>query len=242
VNAPVIVTDAIVIQAIRHTDTTMVVTLLTQELGRIAMVVSSNRRSRKQSVIPLLAPLSLVSIEAYMHKSTRMPRITEIHCRYPLATLHFNAVRRSIAMFISELLVRTLRDEGRDENLYNMIDDSIRMLDGGLEGESNFHILFMYKLASVLGFEPDIAATSYPFFDMEEGCMTSQIPFHRHYLSGEEKALFVRLARADIAHLADIAQNVEERTTLIKILEDYFRLHIPQFEGLNSPYILSLLR
>jgi DNA repair protein RecO (recombination protein O) len=77
---------------------------------------------------------------------------------------------------------------------------------------------------------------------MEEGCMTSQIPFHRHYLSGEEKALFVRLARADIAHLADIAQNVEERTTLIKILEDYFRLHIPQFEGLNSPYILSLLR
>ncbi len=241
-NAPVIITDAIVIQTIRHTDNTMVATLLTEQFGRMAMIVSVNRRSHKQSVIPLLAPLSLVTVEAYAHRGNKLPRITEIHCRYPLSSIPFSAVQRSIAMFMGELLARTLRDEGRDEHLYNMIDESIRLLDSGLPGEHNFHILFMYRLASALGFEPDIAATSLPFFDMVDGVMTAQIPLHRHFLSGDEKSLFTRLARTDVSHLADIAQNVEERNTLIKILEDYFRLHIPQFERLNSPYILSLLR
>lgn len=241
-NAPDTITDAIVIQALHHTDTTMVVTMLTKDFGRTAMVVSTNRRGRKQSTMPLLAPLTLVTVAFNSHHGNRLPRITEIHCRYPLSTIPFNAVRRSIALFMGELLARALRDEGRDDNLYNLIDESIRLLDSGVAGEHNFHILFMYRLAAALGFEPDLTDATLPYFDMVEGIMTSALPLHRHYLMNYEKELFARLYRATFDNLGAIASNIDERTTLIKILEEYYRHHLPQFEGLNSPYILSLLR
>lgn len=233
-------TRGIVLSHVKYGDNSIVVNIYTKLLGRQGFIVGNSNRNHR-NIIPLLMPLSMVEIEAANRPHTTLQRIKNLHVARPLRTIPFNAARRSISMFITELLTKSLRDEGADESMFRFLSESIETLDSGIEGECNFHIYFMLGLAQRLGFSPDMSQSELPIFDLSEGIFTAQLPMHQYIIINDDLQLWRKLLYAENGDLPHIASSRTERARLVEMLQDYFKLHIPSFGSLNSCAILQQL-
>jgi DNA repair protein RecO (recombination protein O) len=81
-------------------------------------------------------------------------RVAEVKCRYTYKSIHYNVVKSSVAIFITELLYKTLREEEANPELFEFLEDSFRYYDQAEEHFMNFHIQFLFKYARYQGIEP----------------------------------------------------------------------------------------
>lgn len=238
--APTIKTSGIVLSCIKYGENCVIVNILTEEMGRQAYMVKLTGQIRR-TMLPLMQPLTIVDLEAYLNPHQTVQKIKEAHIAHPLVSIPFDPVKRAIAMFMTELVVKTLRSDEPDTNIYKFVHFAVETLDDGLPGIYNFHIFFMFKLARFLGFEPDMSLVGYPVFDLQEGQYRSSLPIHRHILTGDDLNLWSRMAELSIDSLASVPFSQSERQRLINLLEQYYILHIPTFNGLNSASVLHQL-
>lgn len=229
------------LNAVKYGEGSAIVNILTQDYGRIAYMVKVSGQHRRVT-LPLMQPLTIVELEAYNNHKVTVQKIKEVHVAVPLMRLPFDPIKRSIGMFITELISKSLRNEIVDGHLYEFIRNSILALDEGMEGIYNFHLYFMFKLTRLLGFEPDMTYQGAgAIFDMVDGIFTQRMPLHNHILSGAEVELWQKVANMDINHLNETALSRIDRQNLINMMEQYYMLHIPGFQGLNSAGILAEL-
>lgn len=229
------------LNAVKYGEGSAIVNILTQDYGRIAYMVKVSGQHRRVT-LPLMQPLTIVELEAYNNHKVTVQKIKEVHVAVPLMRLPFDPIKRSIGMFITELISKSLRNEIVDGHLYEFIRNSILALDEGMEGIYNFHLYFMFKLTRLLGFEPDMTYQGAgAIFDMVDGIFTQRMPLHNHILSGAEVELWQKVANMDIDRLNETALSRIDRQNLINMMEQYYMLHIPGFQGLNSAGILAEL-
>ncbi|MCQ2226815.1 MAG: DNA repair protein RecO [Bacteroidales bacterium] len=233
-------TEGIVLTCVKYGDNSVIVNILTEKIGRQAYLIGIQGK-RRRTMLPLLQPLTVVNLEVSNSNRSQLQKIREAHIALPLTKLPFDPVRRSIAMFMTELLVRSLHDEMPEGNFYEFVRNSVLALDEGMPGIYNFHIYFMLRLARMLGFEPDLTPTLGNIFDLVGGTFTSQMPLHKHVLTGDDALLWSRLAELNISDLSAPCFTRTERQRMLSLLESYYTAHIPSFQGLNSTAILSAL-
>lgn len=239
--SPTIKTQGIVLNAVKYGEGSAIVNILTEGYGRVAYMVKVSGQHRRVT-LPLMQPLTIVDLEAYNNHKVSVQKIKEVHVSVPLVRLPFDPVRRSIGIFITELIAKSLRNEIVDGHLYEFVRDSIFALDEGMDGLYNFHLYFMFRLTRLLGFEPDMTYQGAgAVFDMVDGVFTQRMPIHNHILAGSEVTLWSTLADMDISQLDKTQLSRQERQELIRIMEQYYMLHIPGFQGLNSAEILGAL-
>ena len=148
----------IVLHTLKYGDTSLIVHGYTQEEGRVSFILrgafrSSRSRSRTSAHgTVLLHPLSIVNYEASRSPKGSMAYLREFSPKYRLNSIREDFDKISIAMFISELLYRTLLHSERDEELYAFLEDAVLKLEA-LEGSpANFHLWFLDRYAAFLGF------------------------------------------------------------------------------------------
>jgi DNA repair protein RecO (recombination protein O) len=73
-------------------------------------------------------------------------------CRFPDHALHF--IKSGIAIFMTEVLSKTLKEETSNYDLFRFLLHSILYLDNQDKGYENFPIQFLLKLSRYLGFAP----------------------------------------------------------------------------------------
>lgn len=233
-------TEGIVLNSIKYGDNSIIVNILTQLLGRQAYMIKVNGKNRR-SILPLMQPLSIVDFEAVQNNKATIHRLAEVHIGTPLSNLHFDPIKRSIALFITELLQKSVRNDIVDDNFYLFARNSVLALDEGMGGVHNFHLYFMWKLMRLLGFEPDVSCPAQGLFDMVDGCFVNRLPIHKHILSGTDVDLWLTLSQLTLENIATIQLNRHQRQRMITLMEQFYSLHIPSFVGLNSASVLSSL-
>ena len=151
-------TDAIVLALQPQSDKAHLLHAYTRAGGRVNYKVYGLGRHHSAG---LYTPLSLVQITAdYPSASSRLASVRETTpiTANPLPT---NLYKNTIALFLSEVLYRTLRHPMPDEQLYDFLESAVRHLYSLPEDESNrmelsnFHIVFLMSLAAKLGFAID---------------------------------------------------------------------------------------
>lgn len=238
--SPTVKTSGIVLSCVKYGENCVIVNILTEHIGRQAYMVKVTGQTRR-SMLPLMQPLTIVDLEAYQNPHQTVQKIREVHIAHPLVSIPFDPVKRAIAMFITELIVKSLRSDEPDKNIYDFVKFTVTTLDEGLPGIYNYHLFFMFKFARFLGFEPDMSMAQYTVFDLQEGQYLLHLPIHRHTITGDDLALWSRLAELSIDNLSEISFSQSDRQRLINMLEQYYILHIPNFNGLNSTSVLHQL-
>ena len=77
------------------------------------------------------------------------------------------------------------------------------------------------------------------FFDMMEGCYTYLPPTHAYAIRPPETEALPVLARLNYASMRVLKWNREQRGRCLKLLNDFYRLHIPSFPELQSLDVLT---
>lgn len=234
-------TTGIVLHSIKHGDSSIIITVYTEQFGRVAYMIHG--ANKKKSVVrsALIQPLSIVEMDVFHSPGKDIQRIKDIRMKYQFNGIPIHPVKNSLALFVSEMLYRVLRQTEPDERLFLFLENSIQQLDHCDVGLANFHLVFLLKLTRYLGFEPNADSDHSKYFDLMNGIFQLEKPLHTHYLLPEPTNYFAEVLEADYSTMQNLAFSRAVRMQLLESIIEYYRLHIPEFKGLNSLSILQSL-
>ena len=234
-------TAAVVLRTLKYKDTKLIADTYTEEQGRVSFVVSVPR-SRKSVLKPVLfQPLALVEVEADFRPHAGLQQLKGVRALRPYATLPYDPRKSAIALFLSEFLCRALREAGPDYPLYAYLCHSLQWLDECGEGFANFHLVFLMRLSRFLGLYPNLEGYAEgDYFDLRAACFTHLRPGgHADYLGPQEASRLVMLMRMNYETMHLFAMNRSERMRCLELLNEYYRLHLPDFPELKSLEVLK---
>jgi len=234
-------TRGIILHSIKHTDSSTIITAYTEQFGRASYMVHGVNKKKSVCRAALLQPLSLVEMDVIHLPGRDLQRIKEMQIDYQFIGLPYDPVKNSLALFLSEMLYRTLRQNEPDENLFLFLENSIQQLDCGELGISNFHLVFLLKLTRYLGFEPNRDDDTIRYFDLMNGVFQNEKPLHTHYLTPEHSVDFAAILHSDYKSMYQLVLSREKRAKLLESVVEYYRLHIPDFNGVHSLAVLQSL-
>ncbi|UQD55449.1 DNA repair protein RecO [Flavobacterium sp. K5-23] len=229
-------TKAIVISSIKFQEKGLIVKCFTQSHGLKSYFVRDAFSGRKSNQkIAYFQPLSILEIEAVHKNKGTLENFKEIKLSVPFQSIHSDIYKSTIVMFISEILHHSIHEEEKNESLFDFLEAALLWLDNHDE-IANFHLILMLGTTKHLGFYPDISDMDMPFFEMTEGVFT---PLHAiNSLTEHETNLFKKLIGLKFDNDQKIF-HVIERQIVLKILIDYYSLHL---DGFRKPKSLDVLK
>lgn len=232
-------TRGIVLHTLKYGDSSLIVDVYTESGGNVSFLVRTPR-GRKASVRGVFfRPLTLLELDYELRPKASLQRIKDVRVHYAYRSLLYQPYKAAIALFLAEFLYRALRHETCNPPLFAYLYHSLQWLDQREGSFANFHSVFLLRLTRFLGFYPN--AEEYhagDFFDLQNACFVGRRPLHAACLPPEEAALIPRLMRMnyDTMHLFVFSR--AERNRLLSVLNDYYRLHVPDFPELKSLDVL----
>lgn len=232
----------IVLHTIKHSDRGVVVQCYSRENGRESLYF--RLASRNRTACPYLHRLNILDIVASNHGSS-MPTINEISPCSDFSAIRTDIYKSTIAIFISELLLKSIKESEANPLLYNYLESSINMLENMPERGMNFHIHFIVHLTRFLGFMPvDNYSGQEPVFDFEKACFTPTGTGTAgrgetgKTLSEKESLLLHQLINTQAMELNSIECSGTVRHDFAKKMVEYISLHLDTRIELKSLDIL----
>jgi DNA repair protein RecO (recombination protein O) len=236
-------TRGVVLHTLKYNDTTLIVDLYTEAIGRASFALSASRSRKSPAKAALFQPLALVEIVVDVRPGSTLYRIKEAKSDYPFASIPFDPYKSAIALFVAEFLYRAVREETENAPLFTYLAHSIAWLDECGSGFANFHLVFLMRLSRFLGLYPNLSDFhDGDYFDLLNGCFTTCCPqLHKAYLQPEEAARICTLMRMNYDTMHLFAMNRTERNRCLLVINEYYRLHLPDFPALRSLDVLREL-
>jgi len=217
-------TRGIVISYMRYRETSILVNVYTAEMGISSYIENGVRSAKAKHKMALFQPLTLLDLEVYHKPGKGLHRISEAKCFFPYQAIPFDIAKSSLALFLSEVLNKVLKEEEANPALFEFLSDSMQYLDRASEHFENFHLQFLWQLAAFLGFGAGNAAEFYQQLKAA-GCIVPNFT--------ELDALI----HANYGH--PIVLHRSERKELLAGMLNYYQLHMENFGEIRSLQILQ---
>jgi DNA repair protein RecO (recombination protein O) len=144
-------TRGVVFRFTRYGDTSIIVTIFTEAFGLQTYIVNGVRSKTARSKIALYQPLTLLDLVVYHKENASILRIKEVKCLHPYQHIGPDMRRTCVALFVDEIINKTVKEESHAQELCAFLIDSLIALDTTPQPE-NFHLVFLVQLSRLLGF------------------------------------------------------------------------------------------
>ncbi len=240
-------TRGIVLRVIKYGETSLVVTVFTELFGVQAYMVNGARSSKKTgSKAVLYQPASLLDMEVYHYEQKNIQRIKECSWSYLEHEVLSNVVKNSIALYMMELLYKTLKQPEQNTDLFYFCEDALQQLDKAPANiAANFPLFFTLHLSHFFGFrindiEPELMESDALYLDLQEGIFTDQHPSHLYFLEKEDALITAELLQImQPAELEQVRLHHQKRRALLNRYLEYYALHIPDFGNMKTLAVLQ---
>ena len=227
---------------IKYNDTSNIVDVYTELNGRMSFLTPIPRSKKSAVKTVLFQPLSVVEVEVEIRTNSSLHRIREAKVLFPFSSIPYNPYKSAIALFMAEFLYRALREETDNTPLYAYLLNSIQWLDGCEREFANFHLVFLMRLSRFLGLYPNTEEYHRgDYFDLLNAEFTSRQPLHHSFLRSEEAYKLLQLIRMNYETMHLFEMNRSERNRCLTVINEYYRLHLPDFPVLKSISVLQEL-
>ena len=183
-------------------DKSLVLHTLSPEWGRRSFITGVSRKAH----MALFMPLSLLEGEVIENSKSDLWRLSEVCASVPLNGIRGDVRKNTMTLFLSEVLLRTLRDGANEPGLFDWCCRSILTLDAMESDFSNYHLRFLLEFAGALGFSPSLE-------DLMPFC-------------GEHLEVVRSLLRSSAAESMLIPMSGAQRNAVAALLLDYIGYHI----------------
>lgn len=232
-------TRGIVLQTIKYGETSVIAEIYTEEKGLRKYIINSVRSKKARFHASNLQVMSLLELVIYHREDRDLNHVKEIRSAHVYQALPFEVTKGTLALFMAEIIRKTIRESEENRNLFGFLYDFFVFLDETNQSVNNLHLYFLIELSAFLGFLP---AGEYgektPFFDLQEGAFVNSIPGHRYYLDEQLGGLLQDLLHCKLMLCHQIKMTGAQRRSLLYYLLDYFKLHMDFLPAINSPQVL----
>lgn len=235
-------TKAVVLKIIKYNDRSNIVDIYTDKFGRCAALVGISRSPRAKIKSNLFQPLSLLDLNLSKTNKSALFRIKDVKANYVFQSIPFHPVKASMAFYIAEFLGYALKDEEPNLPLFAYLENSLLWFDESSASYANFHLVFLIRLSLFLGVYPNYEDYHIgDYFDLLNASFTSSKPFHSSFLSSAESAAILNLMRMNYDTMHVFKFSRQDRNRILTILNEFYKIHIPNFPDLKTIAILKEL-
>ena len=232
-------TRGIVFHKIKYSESSLIVKVYTEKFGLQSLMARGTRSKKSKLKAGLFQHLSLLDLVIYRNKKKDIHHIKEVKPAYSFSSIPFDIRKSSLIIFMNEVLYKSIKEEEKNEALFQYLYNSIQILDMKKEGIGEFHLLFLIQLSKFLGFFPERNfSKEKQTFDLQEGKFfktteTSELLMNSPY----SQYLFQLLSLTFYSqkHLK-IPGNL--KNDFLEYLLKYYRIHLPDFGELLSHIVL----
>ncbi len=232
-------TRGIVFHRFNYSESSVIAKIYTEQFGLCSYLIQGARKKKSLVKANFLHPLSLVELVAYHKETSGLQKMKELKNAHPFLSIPNDISKTSIAIFLSEILFRSIKEETANKEKFDFIFNSVKMLDE-IENPANFHLVFLIKLSKLLGFFPHSTAPGgASFFDLPEGVFSEEKPNHAHVVSPPFSEIFFQFLKYDFSDGEKIKLTRKTRQILLEKIIDYYRLHIAGMQEIKSRQVLE---
>ena len=150
-------TRGIVFRFVKFGETSIIANIFTEQFGLQSYMIKGVRSNSRKSKIALFQPLTLLEMVVYHKENAGIMHIKEVKCFHPYQYINGDVRKATIAMFINEVLNKSVKEQSHAQDIFNFIADSLIYLDT-LQHPENFHLRFLIGLSKHLGFGPKLSS------------------------------------------------------------------------------------
>ncbi len=234
-------TRAIALKAIRYGESSLIVKLITEDLGLQSFIIKGALKKGAKIRSALFQPLTLLSIVRNKGKG-ELAYLKEAGVEYSFQTIPFDINKNAIVLFLCELITKSIQDSETDIELFGFIFDSLIHLDEAEENYADFPLKFAIELSRLLGFAPN--TNDYKeghVFDLNEGHYCNSSTNIIFPIEGECNKVFKELCDTSIFDDIRLGISNEVRRKMLGYIITYYRLHVNGFKEMNSNEILRTI-
>jgi len=148
-------TKGIVLSYIKYGETSVIVRIFTREFGLKSYIINGARSKTSKSKMALYQPLTLLDLVIYDKESSSLNRISEAKLLMPFQLVPFDFLRSGIAMFMAEVMGKSVFEGYQNEEFFDFLESTIRLLDEKETGLVHFPLVFLWESSKYLGFAPE---------------------------------------------------------------------------------------
>lgn len=229
-------TNGIILQNTKYQDKNSILKVYTLQHGIQSYVVNIGQSGKSKIKPAHVIGLNQIEFIEQTKQSRSVQRINDIHVSYIYQSLFSNPVKNTISIFLNEVLLKALKEQHQNEELYRFVTESLIIFDNQDYETTNFHLHFMVELSKHLGFFPNNNYNKQNcLFDLQDGIFVADVPVHLYYADSE---LSFQLSEL-LSHKSNFSCNARTRADLLQILITFYRLHLPNFGEIKSIQVLK---
>jgi DNA repair protein RecO (recombination protein O) len=211
-------THGVVFRFTKYGETSIIVSIFTSQFGLQSYIINGARSKSGKGKIALYQPLTLLDLVVYHKETGGIMRIKETKCLYPYQHVGTDVKKTTIALFIEELVNKSIKEEAHPSELCEFLIRSLIQLDT-TDKPGNFHLIFLVRLSRLLGFQPQSAA------EVLGG----------RVMDYEEEDVLNRILKDD----TEVPMTNQQRRNILDALLRFYSMHVDNFGQMKS---LSVLR
>jgi DNA repair protein RecO (recombination protein O) len=219
-------TKGIVINYVKLKETSIVVTIYTQQFGIRSYIENSARSTKAKNKMALFQPLTMLDLVVYEQPNKNISRISEMRCNHAYLTIPYKIEKSTLAIFLTEVLKKTLKEETENPMLFDFLEYSFLNFDV-VDKVATFHLVFLLQLSNYLGFS--FEDTDYIIAEFKEIGVKA--------FSNEAYLNLKILLNASYENLPNMATAIKAET--LELILAFYKIHVSGFHELRSLPILK---
>ncbi len=228
-------TRGIVLNHIKYSETSVIATIYTESFGRQSYIINGVRSKKAKIKANIFQPLFLLNMEVYHKPKRDLQRLKEIQNAFVFSALPYDLRKSTLAIFIAEILYKTIQEQEPNHELFEYLFNSIQLLDLKEKGLSGFHIYFLIHLTKYLGFFPNNNhSETNCYFDLKAGSFMQIKPMYPFCLDKNQSVIFNKMLKFSEDQHEDCKMGYKERIQLLEKILEYYVLHIEGVKSIKS--------
>ncbi|HTL10493.1 MAG TPA: DNA repair protein RecO [Chitinophagaceae bacterium] len=246
--ATVFSTKGIVLRTVKYGETSIIASIYTELFGLQSYLVNGVRSAGKKGPgrASLFQPGALLDMVVYHNDLKNLQRIKEFKWGYLYQHIFSSIFKNAVALFMVELLTKTIKQPEQNTDLFYFIEDAFMHLDASSpDVAGNFPLFFSLHLATLYGFRlSDEYSANNCYLDLQEGEFVPEQPVHPYFLGEPYSAITSQLLKTQQPQeLSGIPLNQETRRVLMTAYQQFYALHIADFGVMKTlPVLQEVLR
>lgn len=233
-------TRAVLLHTIKYSDSSVIAKAYTESHGIVPFMVYVGKGKKAPSKSVLLQPLTLLEVTFNPDSRSGIKRPRSWERSEALKATPFDTIKSSIALFIAEVVLRSIGEEEPNPELFKYLHGAVKMLDSSNENCSNFHLNFMIGFTRFLGFLPN--RRSYVpnrMFHLVEGEFVPQQNVDPYHVDSGLSGSLYKLLCGNLENHSSVKLDTETRRGLLAVLIQYYKLHLEGMKDIRGHLILQ---
>ncbi len=233
---PIIKTEAVILKSNNYRETSKIITFYTRSHGKLKGI-AKGVRSTKTKWGGALQSMAMLNIMFYFKENRTLHLVSGADQFRSISSIYDDFDKMQIGYRMVELVNRTTPEYQENAKIFNLLAESMQILDSATKNYVNVLFNFELRLLNLLGFKVDMK--DLPDTNIESS-INNQYFYENYFNAGDVKAMeMLDGGEGNFNSFMSLNISKSQESAIEKFFENYLRNHIVDAGFSNSKKVFN---